>query len=379
MSSYLTTLAVVVAGTAHVSATSGVDLVTFDGAHGTSFVWTDENDPVMGGVSHSTFNISDDTGIFDGEVKIVPSLKAPGFCFLHTIGVGKFNSAKGMTHLELVVRNAGESTDYESYKVSFAADTLNPQFRSYKADFQLPANSTSWTTVHVPFTNFTNKWSPATGEPTATCAEDPSACVKDKDLEDIFQFGMWAEGKAGLFHLEMKAIRAVTPDEVSTGKDWNNTCVVKTGTQKELRWNVSMAGSQVQLPFGRLPPDETLADAICCDYEYRPYAEPPLFYMRADVDLFSKINASGETTFYDSVCGKPIFTAPRGRSFSDWQKESQAHGWPSFRDEEVVDGAVTITDDGLVFSSCGTHLGSNDPDGEGNRYCMDLSCLSGQP
>merc|ERR1711871_889910 len=277
-----------IAGTTYATENS-VDLVTFDGASGTTFKWVDENDPVMGGVSHSTFNVSDSTGIFDGEVKIVPSLSAPGFCFLHTYSA-RFNSAKGMTHLELVVRNAGEAVDYASYKVSFAADTLNPQFRNYKADFQVPADSTNWTTIHVPFTNFSNKWSPATGEPTKTCAEDPSVCVTQKDLEDIYQFGLWAEGKAGLFHLEVQAIRAVIPDEV-TG-DWNNTCTAEA--QKNLRWNVSAAGSQVQLPFGRLPADETLADAICCDPFYRPYAEPQQFFMQSDVDLFNKLNSSGE-------------------------------------------------------------------------------------
>ena len=39
---------------------------------------------------------------------------------------------------------------------------------------------------------------------------------------------------------------------------------------------------------------------------------------------------------YDSVTGKPLFVAPRGRTFAEFLKESRAHGWPSFRDEEVV-------------------------------------------
>jgi hypothetical protein len=43
-----------------------------------------------------------------------------------------------------------------------------------------------------------------------------------------------------------------------------------------------------------------------------------------------------EITFYDSVTGKPLFIAPKGRSFEDFVKESRAHGWPSFRDEEVL-------------------------------------------
>ncbi len=38
---------------------------------------------------------------------------------------------------------------------------------------------------------FSNKWSPTTGEPTTTCAEDPHVCVTQDDLEHIYQFGIW--------------------------------------------------------------------------------------------------------------------------------------------------------------------------------------------
>lgn len=48
-----------------------------------------------------------------------------------------------------------------------------------------------------------------------------------------------------------------------------------------------------------------------------------------------QVDKSGEITFYDSVTGKPLFIAPRGRTFEDFKKESLSHGWPSFRDEEV--------------------------------------------
>ena len=37
-----------------------------------------------------------------------------------------------------------------------------------------------------------------------------------------------------------------------------------------------------------------------------------------------------------SVCGVAVFNAPMGRSFAAWQAETEQHGWPSFRDEEVV-------------------------------------------
>lgn len=40
-------------------------------------------------------------------------------------------------------------------------------------------------------------------------------------------------------------------------------------------------------------------------------------------------------TFYDSVSGKPLYIAPQGRTWDQFIKESEKHGWPSFRDDEV--------------------------------------------
>lgn len=40
-------------------------------------------------------------------------------------------------------------------------------------------------------------------------------------------------------------------------------------------------------------------------------------------------------TFYDSITGKPLFMAPRGRSNSQFKEEIKRYGWPVFRDEEV--------------------------------------------
>ena len=50
----------------------------------------------------------------------------------------------------------------------------------------------------------------------------------------------------------------------------------------------------------------------------------------------SKVDKTKEITFYDSVTGKPLFIAPRERTFEEFRKESEDHGWPSFRDQEVI-------------------------------------------
>ncbi|CAE8680726.1 unnamed protein product [Polarella glacialis] len=53
------------------------------------------------------------------------------------------------------------------------------------------------------------------------------------------------------------------------------------------------------------------------------------------VGFFGSIDDS-QRTFYDAQCGLPLFVAPKGRSFADFKQESTVHGWPSFRDGEVV-------------------------------------------
>merc|ERR1711990_308751 len=71
-------------------ASSDVKLATFDGASGTTWTFTELNDPVMGGKSTGTWTVDSKGhfGIFDGEVVNVPSLKAPGF--IKTAADGKF-------------------------------------------------------------------------------------------------------------------------------------------------------------------------------------------------------------------------------------------------------------------------------------------------
>ncbi|KAL3827479.1 hypothetical protein ACHAXA_003748 [Cyclostephanos tholiformis] len=87
----------------------------------------------------------------------------------------------------------------------------------------------------------------------------------------------------------------------------------------------------------------------------------------------------GEVTFYDSNTGKPLFVAPRGRDMDSFLRESESHGWPSFRDEEVIWDNVRCLPNGEAVSVDGTHLGHNLPDGRGNRYCINLVSVAGRP
>lgn len=96
-------------------------------------------------------------------------------------------------------------------------------------------------------------------------------------------------------------------------------------------------------------------------------------------NFLKEVDRTTETVFYDSVTGRPLFVAPRGRSFADWERESRSHGWPSFRDEEVVWDDVRVLPDGEAVSTAGTHLGHNLPDRKGNRYCINLVSVAAYP
>lgn len=91
-------------------------------------------------------------------------------------------------------------------------------------------------------------------------------------------------------------------------------------------------------------------------------------------------SSGGPVTFYDSVTGKPLFKAPVNRSVDDFIAESEVHGWPSFRDDEVVwDNVRVLKSSGETVSTSGTHLGHNLPDKRGNRYCINLVSVAGNP
>ena len=183
-----------------------LDLVTFQEGDKTNFKWTDLNDPVMGGRSTSTFKVEGGKGVFDGVCRIVPQLKAPGFCNAEarpSLGQKVPDASafiEGGMEIELV--STGNLTQF---KAAFG-NKAEHDFGSYKADFVVTAGAN---TVRIPFTSFSNKWSSSTGEPTVKCTpENKRVCPTAHSLATIGAVGVWAEGYAGQFHLELTAIRA---------------------------------------------------------------------------------------------------------------------------------------------------------------------------
>ena len=120
-----------------------------------------------------------------------------------------------------------------------------------------------------------------------------------------------------------------------------------------------------------------LADRIC-NYN-RHFAEMGGYFQSTDFEK-KVLEASGPLTFYDSVTGKPLFVAPIGRSSMEFIEEAKYHGWPSFRDSEVMwENVRVLRNSGETVSVDGTHLGHNIADRKGNRYCINLVSIAGQP
>ena len=117
-----------------------------------------------------------------------------------------------------------------------------------------------------------------------------------------------------------------------------------------------------------------------CNFN-RHYAEHSGYFTETTFVKDSKtdLERDEEIKFYDSNSGKLLFTAPRGRTWDQFIQESKAHGWPSFRDEEVNWEYVRCLKNGESVSVDGTHLGHNLPDRKGNRYCINLVSVAGRP
>ena len=109
----------------------------------------------------------------------------------------------------------------------------------------------------------------------------------------------------------------------------------------------------------------------------RHYAEYGGYWKTTN--FLKEVDRTVQTVYYDSVSGKPLFVAPVGRSFEEFARESDSHGWPSFRDQEGVWENRRILPDGESVSVDGTHLGHNIPDRAGNRYCINLVSVAGRP
>jgi hypothetical protein len=180
------------------------------------------------------------TGVFNGTVKIVPSLKAPGFCNIK----GQFASPMDLSAYaptaadvpagpSVVIIGRSSTPDYAGFRVAFGGPAI-PRVSifghsggTFKANFAFPGTpvpGTAYEAVTVPLGNFSYDWSDFTGrcdtkDPARGLNEQhyccpasgltPSkveVCPAPKYMKQITDIEIWAESIAGDFHLEIASI-----------------------------------------------------------------------------------------------------------------------------------------------------------------------------
>ena len=174
-------------------------------------------------MSTGTFEVDEehDIGIFNGTVKIVPSLQAPGF--LSFEANGKFADASSTISGGIALRLRTSTPDYTGFRMVFAANALSPSSSCrwggqipltggcFKSQFNVPpSNENEFVDIEVPFSSFSDHWSGSTGEHTKECADDPKVCPTADDLGNIQKISIMAEGVAGDIHLEVLSISATS-------------------------------------------------------------------------------------------------------------------------------------------------------------------------
>jgi hypothetical protein len=144
-------------------------------------------------------------------VRDVPSLQAPGF--IKASAEGRFNDVSEVLSGDLILNVRSSIPDYSGYRISFGSH-FNA-FKDFKAKFSVPTGE-NFSQIRIPFNMFSNKWDPATGDQTVTCADDPKVCPTAEDLSSLRRFELWAEGAKGDAHFEVQMISAgIKPIEVT--------------------------------------------------------------------------------------------------------------------------------------------------------------------
>lgn len=183
-----------------------IALVTFDKMSSTAHTWREMNDPVMGGRSTGTTTVTNGMLIFDGEVAIVPSLQAPGFITSTTRDGKRFPDVSACQGVALTLKS---EMPYKGYRFSFgSAHAPGGKFFAYGYKCHIDVPVGDFGTVQIPFSNFTDYWDDATGNPIKTCEEGKIYCPDESTLRNMKTMQFWGEGIAGKVHLEVKAISA---------------------------------------------------------------------------------------------------------------------------------------------------------------------------
>merc|ERR1712046_543078 len=115
---------------------------------------------------------------------------------------------------DLVMKVRSTTPEYTGFKVPFAASTTFATLACasggstalgrgcFKAPFSVAAGD-DFTEVRIPLSEFSDKWSSATGELTTLCKDDASVCPSASKLKNVQRVSIWGEGVAGKIHIEV--------------------------------------------------------------------------------------------------------------------------------------------------------------------------------
>jgi len=169
------------------------------------------NDPVMGGQSESRFGVDNarKLGIWEGEVKIVPFLKAPGFCNLQSPGLYKkadfpdLSGASGLVARMSSAASVGGVVGLSKFNVMLMTRGARHLMREgvYTANVTVGADMAD---IFVPWSAFVCTWR---GQHVSWCPDLKTQLGK----VDSVGFGTAFPGLPGPFHVEIESLAAGEP------------------------------------------------------------------------------------------------------------------------------------------------------------------------
>lgn len=166
----------------------------------------------MGGRSYSTVKLEHGYLNFTGACKIVPSLQAPGF--ITAVAGNQFEIAEAeedkwndVSSCEGIKINAKSANAYKGFRVSFGTKKpIGGKFFAFGFKSHFSPAVGSFGDVEIPFSNFTDFWDDATGEPIHKCVDVPRYCPDEKTKKNVKTMSIWAEGVEGDVQLLVDSI-----------------------------------------------------------------------------------------------------------------------------------------------------------------------------
>eukprot|EP00631_Chrysoreinhardia_giraudii_P007277 CAMPEP_0197423224 /NCGR_PEP_ID=MMETSP1170-20131217/20233_1 /TAXON_ID=54406 /ORGANISM="Sarcinochrysis sp, Strain CCMP770" /LENGTH=219 /DNA_ID=CAMNT_0042950625 /DNA_START=22 /DNA_END=681 /DNA_ORIENTATION=+ len=211
-------LVVVLAAVVGNAAADEVVLATFGSA--SSLTWQEMNDPVMGGESTGNFSLTANaTGKFQGVVKNVSFLGAPGFCQVETTSLFSTNISSFLDGGIALTIAATATPTYGGFKFAFSAVGAPRHHGGHEAtgSYKTSFNASSQR-IFLPFASFSSDWSDYTGDCDTldpdgyqhVCCDDDhtDVCPDARRLAQVTGYSIWAEGTEGTFDLEVTQIAA---------------------------------------------------------------------------------------------------------------------------------------------------------------------------